>query len=531
MSMDGRAERHLAIGLTGALVMFEHIEWAQPGSSLVITQEKVACGGSKFDLPKYMRLNLTTQNKLRIDWHSLSQRCQYSPVPLSFNGVQWGKEKGSTTRSLLDQFLPPRPGREMAVPCGQPRGLSPGEGRDVWVENRPLLSLWLKPPKTYLLKSYPGQVLTLDRARCSGFLQILRADEKQSTIVPVVDGVSLDPIRVESPISFNFVVANPPFEQDLSEFQTIQSEALKLCIAKVRQEVFSLCETINANASLIRIPSAYYPKWKSQPASFGPWCFVEHLPTLGEDEERYLAAKHQEPFLLADLSIWYRSKPWDFQTQERFLQDLEYLSRLRHPNVVQVMDYGRINELIYRADKPTNFKSLTEVLPPGGYLLEEASALIVSLCRSLKEILVRFSGIPVQVLVREYLVKDLEICLRLETNVGISKERVRDSRQYMMAMQLLPPERILHYEKCDLFTHQYEIGVMGYYLFTGRGPFEGEELTALMHAIMQETPPDPRTYREDIPRHIAETLQRCLEKDPSKRFADLDELLAAFNPS
>lgn len=66
----------------------------------------------------------------------------------------------------------------------------------------------------------------------------------------------------------------------------------------------------------------------------------------------------------------------------------------------------------------------------------------------------------------------------------------------------------------------YSLGVTLIELGTGRLPFEGsgpEALTQVLLGHLQETPPDPRGFRADLPEPLAELLLHCLAKAPEDR--------------
>ncbi len=76
----------------------------------------------------------------------------------------------------------------------------------------------------------------------------------------------------------------------------------------------------------------------------------------------------------------------------------------------------------------------------------------------------------------------------------------------------------------------YALGATLYEMLTGHVPFEAEEASplALMLKQISEQPPDPRQYREDIPRWLAGVIGKCLEKKPGHRYAGAGELADAL---
>ena len=71
------------------------------------------------------------------------------------------------------------------------------------------------------------------------------------------------------------------------------------------------------------------------------------------------------------------------------------------------------------------------------------------------------------------------------------------------------------------FTHGFKgdvfaFGVMAYYGYTGRYPFDGEA-TVIEKQIQEVTPRSPIQAGFDVPRNISVTITSCLEKKPEQR--------------
>src|SRR5204862_8296000 len=79
----------------------------------------------------------------------------------------------------------------------------------------------------------------------------------------------------------------------------------------------------------------------------------------------------------------------------------------------------------------------------------------------------------------------------------------------------------------------YSLGVVGYQMLTGRVPFDGPTVAAvLMQQIVQEAAPLPLA-RPDGPPELARAVMRCLAKSPEERWASAEDFareLAADEP-
>jgi serine/threonine protein kinase len=70
----------------------------------------------------------------------------------------------------------------------------------------------------------------------------------------------------------------------------------------------------------------------------------------------------------------------------------------------------------------------------------------------------------------------------------------------------------------DLRSDVYSLGVILFELLTGERPFRGNT-RMLLHQVMTEDAPSPRSFNAAIPRDLDTICLECLEKDPAKRYA------------
>ncbi len=71
----------------------------------------------------------------------------------------------------------------------------------------------------------------------------------------------------------------------------------------------------------------------------------------------------------------------------------------------------------------------------------------------------------------------------------------------------------------------FSFGIVLYHALTGRLPFEGEGLEAIL-AVLSQDPAPPSRANERVHRDLETITMRCLEKVPARRFADGAELAA-----
>ncbi|MFK7769733.1 MAG: protein kinase [Mariniblastus sp.] len=90
------------------------------------------------------------------------------------------------------------------------------------------------------------------------------------------------------------------------------------------------------------------------------------------------------------------------------------------------------------------------------------------------------------------------------------------------------PEQIRGGE-LDGRTDGYAVGATLYFLLTARTPFKGDAMSVTAQ-IMTDTAPSTRKFNPKIPKELDNVISKCLQKDPVKRFQDLEDLKVALLP-
>jgi len=223
----------------------------------------------------------------------------------------------------------------------------------------------------------------------------------------------------------------------------------------------------------------------------------------------------------------------------RFEREVQLTAELTHPNTVAVYDYGRTPEgVFYYAMEYLDGLSLEELVRAFGpqsearvihILLQTASALVEAhslglIHRDIKPaniLLCERGGTPDMVKLLDFgLVKSLVPSQNPELTHA---DAITGTPQYMA------PESIVEPTNVDARVDLYALGGVGYFLLTGRPPFEGQSVLEVcghhLHTVPE--PPSDRVGRALLP-ELEALILRCLEKNRDRRPEDahtLHELL------
>lgn len=215
----------------------------------------------------------------------------------------------------------------------------------------------------------------------------------------------------------------------------------------------------------------------------------------------------------------------------RFEREARAIASLRHPNIVQVFDFGDIRDTYYMVMEFINGSDLGSVMNLQiGLPLDQVSHLSEQIASALdfahQHGFVHRDVKPSNVM--------LEGNRAVLTDFGIAKLRAGDTGatktgMLMGTLNYIAPEQIRSSGEVDYRADIYSFGVMLFQILTGELPFASENPGNIMMAHLQKEPPDPRDLRPELPREAAQAILQALEKEPKKRQVTASDLAKALN--
>ena len=204
--------------------------------------------------------------------------------------------------------------------------------------------------------------------------------------------------------------------------------------------------------------------------------------------------------------------------KEKFFIEAESAGTLSHPNIVTIYDAGEEQDLAYIAMEYLDGEDLQGYTKEGrllpvrkiiSYIADIADALDYAHAKGIVHRDIKPANV---MLLKNGTLKITDFGIaRITTSSQTQTGVVKGTPFYMS------PEQISG-KKVDGRSDIFSLGVMQYQLLTGRTPFAGDSLAALMHQIMNVPHPDPRQFKPGIPKSLVDILGLALEKDRGKRY-------------
>lgn len=103
-----------------------------------------------------------------------------------------------------------------------------------------------------------------------------------------------------------------------------------------------------------------------------------------------------------------------------------------------------------------------------------------------------------------------------------------DRFEILGSPRYMSPEQIDASRDVDLRTDIWSLGVILYEALAGRAPFASDIVAELWHLVRTATPVPLPALRPDVPLAVNEIVMKCLEKERTRRYANLGELADAL---
>jgi serine/threonine protein kinase len=224
----------------------------------------------------------------------------------------------------------------------------------------------------------------------------------------------------------------------------------------------------------------------------------------------------------------------------RFEREVRTTARLRHPNTVEIYDFGHLEDnTFYYVMEFLPGLTLQQLVELGGPLpAARCVYLLRQVCGALQEAhgigLVHRDVKPDNVLVcrlggQHDVVKLFDFGLVRTIDGDEPSSRLTKAGSLLGTPDFMSPEQVMG-DDIDQRSDLFSLGAVAYFLLTARLPFEGKNSLATMYARIRDTAPPLTAYNPEVPADLERVVLRCLAVEKANRFADaraLQQALAA----
>ncbi|MFC4076365.1 protein kinase domain-containing protein [Salinithrix halophila] len=203
----------------------------------------------------------------------------------------------------------------------------------------------------------------------------------------------------------------------------------------------------------------------------------------------------------------------------RFNREAKAAASMSHPNVVNVYDAGKDGSTHYMIMEYMEGASLMDLIQERGSLSpEEAIAIAIQICNGLAH--AHQHGIVHRDIKPHNIMSTADGQFKVG-DFGISRPTdataITRTGFVMGSVHYFSPEQAKGGDvgpQSDL----YSLGVVLYYMVTGRLPFDGTEAIAIALKHLQETVPDPRRWNASLGEGLCRVIRRSMAKSVRDRY-------------
>jgi serine/threonine-protein kinase len=210
----------------------------------------------------------------------------------------------------------------------------------------------------------------------------------------------------------------------------------------------------------------------------------------------------------------------DADTTARFRHEAQAIAQMRHPNILNVYDFGELNGTPYMIVEYVPGGSLADRLNRGR--LDQATGL-----RYLRGIASGLDYAHAHGIVHRD-VKPANVLLESDdtpvlADFGLAKLLQGSSLRSMTGVTTgtpayMAPEQVTGSKIIGPAADRYSLATIAYEMVTGVIPFDGEALMELLYAQVHRDPPVPSSRNTALSPRVDAVIMRGLAKDPEARW-------------
>lgn len=222
----------------------------------------------------------------------------------------------------------------------------------------------------------------------------------------------------------------------------------------------------------------------------------------------------------------------DEEALARLVREARTVGKLQHPNIVMLLGTRRLADgglaLILQYVPGRSLKE--RIREEGPLPIADVESILGDLGRALSH--AHRSRIVHRDIKPENVYLDESVGVARLADFGIARAWDSESGLTLPGTALgtpsyMSPEQVDGHE-LDGRSDLYSLGLLGWEMLTGRQPWEGEGLYAVISKQKSEELPPVRTFRDDVPERLQRALDGAMHKDPEDRWPSVGRFLTVL---
>ncbi|MGI9471404.1 MAG: WD40 repeat domain-containing serine/threonine-protein kinase, partial [Rubripirellula sp.] len=234
-------------------------------------------------------------------------------------------------------------------------------------------------------------------------------------------------------------------------------------------------------------------------------------------------------WLAEDLNLGRRvalKLPRSLHKDAKLVYEAQTAAKLKHPNIVSIYEVGNAGDQVYIASEFIDGDSMRSLIDRARLPVEEAVGIMIVVSHAVDH--AHEHGVVHRDLKPANIMIDNDGRPHV-TDFGIAKqlseeETISTDGQVVGTVAYMSPEQAQgNTRETDHRSDVYALGTMLFELLTEYRPFRGEP-RGILHQKIHEDPPSPRKLIPQLPRDLETICQKCLQREPAKRYQSAKEL-------
>ena len=214
---------------------------------------------------------------------------------------------------------------------------------------------------------------------------------------------------------------------------------------------------------------------------------------------------------------------------KRFYAEGRAAAKLNHPNIVAALDVGRHGDAHYFIMEYVEGHTVHEhLVKEGPYSEADALAIAIQVAKALnhahKAGLIHRDVKPKNILITKDGAAKLAD-MGLARAVSDREAAEAEAGKAFGTPYYIAPEQVRGKLNIDLRADIYNFGCTLFHMVTGRVPFEGSDVSAILLKHLDEPVTPPDHINPQLTTGISEIIELCMAKKARKRYVSTDDLI------